>query len=104
MRYFIAIMFMAVGLICCKIPNTTVQTVDGSSRLKVVGAPSGTLLYLDGNQVGRADSFAGDPNVLSVEPGTHLIEVKKDGVILLAQRVFFGGGEMRSVSIAPEVK
>ena len=98
--------FMLIGFIStsCKMPNTTVQTIDGRSTLRVMGAPSGAILFLDGKPVGSADAFSGDPNVLSVEPGTHIIEIKKDGATLLIHRIFFGGGEMRSVSVPREVK
>lgn len=104
MRIVVAIALFCLGSICCKAPNTTVRAVDGRSTLKVVGAPVGAILCLDGRQMGGAEDFAGDPNVLAVEPGTHLIEIKKDGQILISQRVFFGGGEMRSINVPREVK
>ncbi len=103
MRLFVAIALLGLGSICCKVPNTTVQTVDGRSTLRVVGAPAGAILCLDGKPVGNAVAFAGDPNVLSVEPGTHLIEIRSGGSTLLSQRVFFGGGEMRSIIVPREV-
>lgn len=104
MKGFVAVALLSLGSVCCKMPNTTVQTVDGRSTLKLVGAPAGAVIFLDGNLVGNAEAYVGDPKVLSVEPGTHLVEVKKGGKILVSQRVFFGGGEMRSISIPSEVK
>lgn len=104
MRYFVAFALLGLGCICCKVPNTTVQAVDGRSTLRLVGAPAGAVLFLDGKPVGNADAYSGAPHVLSIEPGTHLIEIKKDGLVLLSQRVFFGGGEMRSISVPREVK
>lgn len=104
MNKLFCIILVGFVSINCKMPNTTVQTIDGRSTIRVTEAPSGAILFLDGKPIGPADAFSGDPNVLSVEPGTHIIEIKKDGATLLSQRIFFGGGEMRSISVPREVK
>ena len=89
-----------LGLILgCAAPRTSVQVVEGRPRVMVKNAPKGALIYVDGTAMGQADSYIGDPAVLLLEPGTHLIEIKAGDRLLYSQRVFFGGGELRTISV-----
>jgi len=58
------------------------------------------MLYVDGLSMGRAQQFDGDTNVLVLEPGTHKIEVISQGKSLLSEKVFFGGGEIKTLSVS----
>jgi hypothetical protein len=78
--------------------------VDGRPKVLVKDAPKGALLFVDGISMGEADSYRGDPTVLLLESGTHLLEVKAGDRLVFSQRIFFGGGELRTISISGGAK
>ena len=79
----------ALALAACVGPTTTVKTVDTRPALAFAGAPSGTVLYVDGAAVGDPASYDGQPNILRVEPGTHQVEIRdRAGAVVFSQRVF----------------
>ncbi len=76
-------------LSACVGPTTVLKTVDTRPAIAVEGAPPGALLVVDGNAVGSADQYDGNPNVLRVEPGTHSVQIRDaSGAVLFEQRVF----------------
>jgi hypothetical protein len=87
-------------LLACSNPVTVVRAVDDRPRILVQGAPQGADLFIDGKPLGQAVSYSGNPGVLLVEPGTHLVEVKNGQKILLSQKLFLGGGEQRTVVVS----
>jgi len=90
---------LALAAAGCVGPTTTVRTVDTRPAIAVVGAPSGTVLYVDGVAVGDPSSYDGNPNVLRVEPGTHEIDVRdRSGQSLFKQRVFVES-ELKTVQV-----
>ena len=79
----------ALALAACAMPSTTVRTTDTRPSLAIEGAPSGSLLFVDGNTMGDATAYNGRPAVLRVEPGTHVIEVHdSSGRVVFRQTVF----------------
>jgi hypothetical protein len=91
---------LALLVLGCSVPVTVVQTVDDRPRLLVEGAPEGALLLIDGKLAGPVLAFSGNPGVLPVEAGTHLVEVKAGEKVVYSQKVFFGGGEQRKIVVA----
>jgi hypothetical protein len=89
----------ALALAACAGPVTTVKTVDTRPALAVVGAPAGSVLHVDGVPVGDAGAYTGQPDVLRVEPGTHLVEIRdRAGKVLFSQRVFVES-ELKTVQV-----
>lgn len=83
----------------CVGPTTVVRTVDTRPAIAIAGAPSGTVLYVDGVAVGDPASFDGQPNVLRVEPGTHEIDIRdRSGRSLFKQRVFVES-ELKTIQV-----
>jgi len=79
----------AVSIAACAMPSTTVRTTDTRPSLAVEGAPRGSRLFVDGNSVGDAGAYDGQPAVLLVEPGTHVVDVRDtSGKVLFRQTVF----------------
>ena len=79
----------AIALAACAMPSTTVRTTDTRPGLAIEGAPSGSLLLVDGNSMGDASAYNGRPAVLRVEPGTHVVEVQdSSGRVVFRQTVF----------------
>ncbi len=89
----------ALALSACAGPTTTVKTVDTRPALAVTGAPPGSVLHLDGVVVGDAQAWNGQPNVLRVEPGTHVVEIRDGaGRVIFTQRVFVES-ELKTVQV-----
>ena len=88
MRKPLAISLMIL-LAACSMPSTVVKTPDTRPSLAFEGAPEGAVLFLDGVRTGPANQYDGQPSVLRVEPGTHLVTIRgADGAVLLEQKVF----------------
>ncbi len=69
-------------------PATTVRTVDDRPTLAFKGVPEGALLYIDGLNMGSAAQYNGEPNVLTIEPGTHIVRVTFNNEVIYEQRIF----------------
>jgi len=84
------VMLVALLLLAaCSMPNTTVRTTDTRPGIAIDGAPDGAILYVDGQRVGEANKYDGQPNVLVVEPGTHTVVVKgADGAPLFDRKIY----------------
>ena len=89
----------ALVLAACVGPTTVVRTVDTRPAIAVAGAPSGTVLFVDGVEVGDPRSYDGQPDVLRVEPGTHDVEIRaRSGEVVFRQRVFVES-ELKTVQV-----
>lgn len=86
------------ALAACAGPTTVVRSVDTRPAIAVVGAPAGAVLFLDGVAVGDPAAYDGNPGVLRVEAGTHLLELRVGGVATFSQRVFVEG-ELKTVRV-----
>lgn len=82
----------------CSMPETRVQAIDTRPSLAVVGAPEDAALYVDGLHVGSAARFNGDPSVLKVEPGTHVVVIRRGDAELHRQTVFVDS-ELKTIRI-----
>ena len=97
MRAFLAAAVLAAAVACAG-PSTVVKTVDTRPAIAVTGAPAGSALFLDGLPMGDPAAFDGNPGVLRVEPGTHLLELKVDGKTVFQQQVFVES-ELKTVKV-----
>lgn len=83
----IIMVFCAIG--CApRYPTTTVSTVDSRPTLSFINAPVGSVVLVDGINMGDATKFDGKPKVLAVEPGTHEITIMQGSTIVSKQTVF----------------
>jgi hypothetical protein len=85
------------GLVACGIryPSTNVEIQDARPTIGFSGAPAGSQVFVDGIAMGPADKFDGRKAALLVEPGTHVVQVRNDGRVLLSETVFLGEGATR---------
>lgn len=80
---------LAFSIAACTMPSTTVRTTDTRPSLAFEGAPEGSTAYVDGLPVGEAERYDGQPEVLLVEPGTHVVTIKaRDGSVLFERKVY----------------
>lgn len=79
---------MTLILCSCSMPTTTVRTIDDRPTLAIKGAPEDATLFVDGLNMGPAIKYNGDPNVLGVESGTHVVRVTTGQTVIYEQRIF----------------
>lgn len=82
----------------CAMPTTSVRTVDDRPTLAIKGAPHGAVLFVDGLNMGLANKYDGDPTILAVEPGTHIIRVIENNNTIYEQKVFVEGS-LKTITI-----
>jgi hypothetical protein len=88
-RILIIVLLIITCVICgCPMPQTSVRTVDDRPTLAFKGAPEGSILFVDGISMGTASQYDGDPNVLTVEPGTHNVRIIASDTVVYEQKVF----------------
>jgi hypothetical protein len=95
-RIFLA---LAMTLASCQPPRTGVSIPNEGPRLVILSAPPGAVLFLDSKAVGEAHRFDGKPEVLQVEVGTHLVEIRLNGTVIWSQKVFLGSSELRTIQL-----
>jgi hypothetical protein len=92
---------LVTALSACALPQTTVRTGSEQPSLVVKGAPSGTVLYVDGLAMGPAEQFNGDPNVLAVLEGVHQVEIRQGSAVIYHDKVFLSSGETHPITLLP---
>lgn len=83
----------------CALPETSVTTGAARPKLSFPNAAPDVILVLDGISIGAAARYDGNPGVLLVEEGTHVLELKRNGQTVHSEKVFVSNGETRSVNI-----
>ncbi len=115
--------FLALGAIImltgCVIPvyESTTSNVDqgkDESYIQFVNVQREHQIFIDGTSIGSGKkynpAFAYDETyddsgraplrgVLAVSPGTHLVEITKDGRVLYQRKIFLSAGSTKSVTI-----
>ncbi|MBI5441168.1 MAG: hypothetical protein HY900_08150 [Deltaproteobacteria bacterium] len=95
----LAIFGLLLGLTACAMPSTVVRTPDTRPSLAFPDAPQGSVLFLDGRQIGEASAYDGQPKVLVVEPGTHVVLLKtREGAVLL-ERTVYVESELKTLTV-----
>ena len=75
-------------LVGCAMPTTVVKTTDTRPRISITGAPEGSLLYVDGINMGSAAQFDGHPDVLIIQSGTHKVQVYSNNKAIFEKNIF----------------
>ena len=103
MKTTFALLLLA-SLSACALPETSVKS--GSVRPKLVfpGAEPDMILVVDGITIGPAQRYNGNPGVLLVEEGVHLLELKRNGQTIYTEKTLVGSGETRNIVNGPGVK
>ncbi len=95
-------LLLSLGLISgCTYPKTEVKTVEERPTLAIQGAPENAVLYVDGLSMGPAAQYDGRGQVLLLEVGTHLIEIKQGSSLLYSEKAFLGAGATKTITINP---
>lgn len=94
---------MVATLAACSMPQTTVRTGMSPPTLIVAGAPSGSVLVVDGLDMGSAAQYDGNPKVLAVLEGTHQVEVRLGSNVVYREKAFVSSGQSHTVAVAGAV-
>lgn len=95
----VVLLTIALALAACTMPSTVVRTPDTRPSLAVDGAPPGSTLFVDGTPAGEAALYDGQPNVLRVEPGTHVVVVRDRGGNVVYQQKIYVESELRTITV-----
>ena len=99
----LSFVLLATLALACTYPQPSqTEQQDQRPAIGVSGAPADAVLYVDGLDMGVASQFDGKTNVLLVESGSHLIEVKSaDGRVLHSETVFLSSSTKKVFHIRP---
>lgn len=89
----------ALLLASCALPETGVHTGSPRPTIYIKGAVNGAELFVDGLKIGLAERYDGNPRVLVVEEGAHIIEIRKGTLILHTEKTFVSNGESRMITV-----
>jgi hypothetical protein len=98
MRSLFALMLLA-SLSACALPETSVRTGAARPRLAFPNAGPDMILVMDGITIGPANRYDGNPGVLLVEEGVHLLELKRNGQTVHSEKALVGNGETRAINV-----
>jgi hypothetical protein len=73
--------------------------VPDPTQLVVVGAPVGSLVFVDGAQAGQAKEIANQPQAVDVAPGTHVLEVRVGDTVAYRENTYVTAGEKHVISV-----
>lgn len=93
------VIMIAIAALTGCMPQTTVRTGMSPPTLMVTGAPSGSLLVVDGLDMGSAAQYDGKPKVLAVLEGTHKVEVRLGSNVVYREKAFVSGGQSHTVAV-----
>ena len=101
--YTVLILLSVVFLQGCHYPDAAkIEQKDSRPAIGVAGAPAGAVLFVDGLKMGLTSQFDGKQNVLLVESGTHLVEIKSaNGQVLHSETLFLSGSTTKILQIKP---
>jgi hypothetical protein len=90
---------IAIAALAGCLPQTTVRTGMSPPTLMVTGAPSGSVLVVDGLDMGSATQYDGNPKVLAVLEGTHQVEVRLGSNVVHREKAFASSGQSHTVAV-----
>ena len=97
MRFFYIIVFI-ITIVGCYMPATTVRSIDSRPSIAIKGASYTAELLVDDLKMGKAETFNGEPQTLTLEPGTHKISIIENGTIIYEQKIFVES-ELKTITV-----
>lgn len=73
--------------------------VPDPTELVVTGAQVGSIVFIDGVQVGQAKEIARQPQEVEVTPGTHIVEIKLGDTVTYRESTYVTPGEKHVISV-----
>jgi hypothetical protein len=73
-------------------------------ELIVTGAPTGSVLFIDGVQAGQPTESNKRTHELVVTAGTHILEVRMGDATVYRENTYVGAGEKRVITVLSGVQ
>ena len=83
----------------CSYPSSRTAISDERPSIALSGALKGSVVFVDGLEMGPATKFDGRNNVLMLEPGNHVIRILLGNDVLLTERIFLSGQATRTLLV-----
>lgn len=96
---FFSVMLLMYG---CAYPTSSVRVLDDRPSLVLKNAPQDAVLLVDGLDMGQASLYDGREKALLLEPGTHKVEVMRQGTLIHSEKIFLGDGETKTINVNSE--
>ena len=97
------LVLLAILIQGCRYPDpATIEQADSRPAIGISGAPEGSVLYVDGLRMGMAGQYDGTEQVLLIESGKHLIEVKTAaGTVIHSESIFLSSSATKILTVDP---
>jgi hypothetical protein len=96
---YVAVALAAGFLTACAMPNTEVNVGGARPTLSIIGAPSSSMLVIDGRTVGNAAQYDGKSETLKLEEGYHEIVIEDQGKVIHSEKVYVSTGENKKIEM-----
>ena len=94
--------FVLMTLAClsaCSWFGSRKQELPDPTEIIVTGAPAGSLIFVDGLQIGQETAVSDHPQVLIVAAGVHKVEIHTGDKVVYREDTYVGLGEHRVVTV-----
>jgi hypothetical protein len=101
-RSLLFCLILGIGFLatqCSTLPKTTVSGLGNEGKVVILCEPSGALVYVDGNKVGKASGFDSESNPLVLSNGSHVIELRKKGYQTYRKEVYVGNRVLQKIEV-----
>ena len=93
MRIFLLVVVFAALSACSWFNRQKTPQPPDPTEIIVTGAPAGSLVFIDGVQVGQAAAHNDQSQVLTVAAGAHKVEIHQSDKIVYREDTYVGVGE-----------
>lgn len=84
---------------CVNTPTHTSNVKDDRPLIMFEAAQSGDRLVLDGIEIGLANQYLSGRSALKIEPGTHNLQIIRDGAVVMNERFYISRGASKSFTV-----
>lgn len=95
-------LFILIALVClsgCSWFHATQPAAPRLPELIVTGAPTGSVLFIDGVQTGEPTQSSKRTHDLVVAAGTHTIEIRMGETTVYRENAYIGASEKRVITV-----
>ncbi|MBN2816294.1 MAG: hypothetical protein JXQ67_06385 [Campylobacterales bacterium] len=97
MKYIISIVALLTLLMSGCGSKEGIKTAEHKAYLYFTGNTSGAVVSIDGGE--DFSVKPGQNNQYGIKPGKHLIEVKRDGALVVKREIYVGDGIAKEIEV-----
>ncbi len=84
---------------CVNTPTEIVQARDDRPFIMFAEVRSGDVVVLDGINMGAASDYMVGKSGMRIEPGTHFLQIKRDGKTVFNQKFYVADGVSKTFTV-----